>query len=85
MKKETLKSYMAKAGAEPVFAKYPEEKVERVLNKRMAGMTKAHEKIIGRKPNPADVKAYVESSDKYKGDFNDGKAERVVYEHQRNK
>lgn len=56
---------MIKAGTEPVLSKYPtHEEQERKLNNRMVGMTKAHEKILGRKVTPADVDKFVNKLEK---------------------
>jgi hypothetical protein len=91
MKKETLKSYLVKSG----MAGLPES--DKKMENRMVGMGKAHEKIIGRKPNPLDVKAFSESLDKSSrqehlgkqegdvGDHNSGRNDSVIYEHKRNK
>ena len=91
MKKETLKSYLVKSG----MAGLPES--NKKMENRMVGMSKAHEKIIGRKPNPLDVKAFSESLEKtnrqehhgkqegHVGDHNSGRNDAVIYEHKRNR
>jgi hypothetical protein len=54
MKKETLKSYLEKSGMSGLTDS------NRKMENRMVGMNRAHGRILGRKPNPRDVKEFVD-------------------------
>jgi hypothetical protein len=54
MKKETYKSYLEKSGMSGLTDS------NRKMENRMVGMNRAHTKILGRKPNPRDVKEFVD-------------------------